>query len=145
MVWNNIIIGSNELHSVAKSYVNVVNDIDFFIKPTPPTNIIANETILTQYSIKQVIKVFGKKVKAVLWKELHQFHDHRVVGHKKTQDLSYEQRRRSLAYLMFLKLKSDEFTIKGRVCADGGGIRTGYLRDMRFFQTCPLRVSLYSV
>ena len=59
MVWNNLIVGSNELHSVAKSYIYVVNAIDYFAKPTPPTNIITNETILTQYSINQGLKVFG--------------------------------------------------------------------------------------
>ena len=57
---NNLNVGSNELHSVAKSYSNVVNAIAVFVKPTPPTNIITNETILTQYSIKQGLKVFGK-------------------------------------------------------------------------------------
>ena len=62
MGWNNLIVGSNEIHSVAKAYVNVVNAVTSFVKPTPPTNIITNGTILTQYSIKQVIKVFGKKV-----------------------------------------------------------------------------------
>ena len=49
------------IHSVAKAYVNVVNAITPFFKPTPPTNIIANNTILTQYSTKQVLKVFGNK------------------------------------------------------------------------------------
>ena len=38
---------------------------------------------------------------------------------KKPQDFIYEQRRRSLEYLMFLRLKIDEVTIKGRGCADG--------------------------
>ena len=66
MEWNNLIIGSNEIHSVAKSYINVVNAITFFVKPTPPTNIITNETILTQYNIKQVLKVFVKKVEAAV-------------------------------------------------------------------------------
>ena len=61
IVWNNLIVGSNELHSVEKSYINVVNDINSFVEPTPPTNIITNETIMTQYSIKQGLKVFGKK------------------------------------------------------------------------------------
>ena len=41
-----------------------------------------------------------------------------VVEPKKPQDLSYEQWRRSLAYLMFLKLKIYGFTIKGRGYAD---------------------------
>ena len=59
MGWNNLIVGSNELHSVAKAYVNVVNAIDSFVKPTPPTKIITNKTILTQYKIKQGLKVFG--------------------------------------------------------------------------------------
>ena len=48
MECNNLIVGSNELHSVTKAYVNIVNAIDTFFKPTPPTNIITNETILTQ-------------------------------------------------------------------------------------------------
>ena len=107
MGWNNLIVGSNEIHSVAKAYVNVVNAITSFIKLTPSTNIINNKTILTQYSIKQGLNVFGKKGGAAVQKELQQFHDHRVVEPNKPQDLSYEQRRSSLAYLMFLKLKSD--------------------------------------
>ena len=47
MGWNNLIVGSNEIQSDAKSYINVVNDITYFFKPTPPTNIITNNTILT--------------------------------------------------------------------------------------------------
>ena len=118
MGWNNLIVGSSELHSVAKAYINVVNAITSFVKLTPPTNIVTNETILTQYRIKQGLKVFGNKVEAAVRKELHQSHDIRVVEPKKPRDLSYEQRIRSLAYLMFLKLKSDEVKIKGRRCAD---------------------------
>ena len=53
MGWNNIIVGSNEIHSVSKAYINVVNSITAFVKPTLPTNIITNESILTQYSINQ--------------------------------------------------------------------------------------------
>ena len=66
MGWNNLIIGSNEIHSVTKAYVNVVNAITSFVKPTPPTNIITNETILTQYRIKQGLKVFGNKGEAAV-------------------------------------------------------------------------------
>ena len=89
MGWKNLIVGSNELHSVSKAYVNVVNDISSFVKPTPPTNIITNETILMKYSIKQGLKFLGKKVEATVREELHQFHDRRVVEPKKHQDLSY--------------------------------------------------------
>ena len=68
MGWNNLIVGSNEIHSVAKAYVNVVNAITSFVKTTPPTNIITNETILTQYSIKQGLKFFENKVEAAVRK-----------------------------------------------------------------------------
>ena len=68
MGWNNIIVVSNEIHSVAKAYVNVVNTITYFVKPTPPTNIITNETILTQYSIKLGLNEFGKKFEAAVKK-----------------------------------------------------------------------------
>ena len=115
---NGLIVGSNELHSVVEAYFNVLNDIYIFIKQTPTTNIIPNETILTQYSIKQGLKVFGKKGEAEVRKEPQQFHDLRVVKLKKPQDLSYEQRKRSLAYLIFMKLKSYDIIIKEIVCAD---------------------------
>ena len=48
--------------SVAKAYVNVVNDIANFFYPNPPTNIITNDTILKKYIINQRLKVFAKKV-----------------------------------------------------------------------------------
>ena len=50
---NNLIFGSHALHNIAKAYVNVINYITTFVEPNLPTNIITNETILTQYSIKQ--------------------------------------------------------------------------------------------
>ena len=51
MVWNNLIVGSNEIHSFVKEYGNVANAIATFFKPTPPTNIITNYNILNQYII----------------------------------------------------------------------------------------------
>ena len=80
MGWNNLIFWSNELHSVSKSYVNVVNAIYYFVKPTPPTNIITNETILTQCIIKQGLKVFVNKGEATVQKEIQQFHSYRVLN-----------------------------------------------------------------
>ena len=68
MGWSNLIVGSNELHSVAKSYVNAVNNISTFVKPMSPTKIITNENILMQYIIKQGIKVFVQKDEAALQK-----------------------------------------------------------------------------
>ena len=68
MGWKNLIVGSHSLHSVAMAYVNVINAISTFVDPNPPTNIITNETILTQYSIKQGLKAFGKKYEAAVLK-----------------------------------------------------------------------------
>ena len=114
MGWNNIIVVSNKLHIVAKSCANVVDYISNYVKPTPPTNIVTNDTILNQYIIKHGLKVFGNNGEAGVQKELQQFHDHIFVKPKNPQDLSYEQRISSLSYMIFLKLKSYKVTIKGR-------------------------------
>ena len=106
-------------YTVLQNPISMLLILFFFVKPTPPTKIITNETFLTKYSINQRLKVFGKKGEDSVRKELQTFHDRRVVETKKPQDLSYEQGRRSLAYLIFLKLNSNEVTIKGRGCADG--------------------------
>ena len=63
MIYSNMIVYSYALQSVAKSYVIIVKDISTFFEPIPRTNIITNETILKQYSIRQGIKVFGKKAR----------------------------------------------------------------------------------
>ena len=63
---NSLIVDSNELHSVTNAYIKVVNNIATFARPTPPTNIITNDTTMTQYSIKKGIGLFGKKVKAAV-------------------------------------------------------------------------------
>ena len=65
-----------------------------------------------KYVTKQVFKVFGKNGKATVKKELQHFHDCRVVEPKKHQCLRYEQRRRSLEYMMLMKMKIDEVNIK---------------------------------
>ena len=61
MGWINLLVGDLALQNVAKTYVNVFNSITTFVEPNPPTKIITNEVILTQYIIKKGIKVFEKK------------------------------------------------------------------------------------
>ena len=53
MGWNNLVVVSHALHNVVKAYVSVVKYIATFVDPTPPTNIIENETTLKQYSINR--------------------------------------------------------------------------------------------
>ena len=68
MVWINLIVVSHALHNVVKAYVNYVTSIATFLKPTPPTNIITNYTILTHCTFKQGLKVFVKKGEAAVQK-----------------------------------------------------------------------------
>ena len=54
-------------------YTVLENPITSFVKPTPPTNIVTNETITTQYNINQGLKVFGKKVRLQYKKKYSSF------------------------------------------------------------------------
>ena len=104
MVWNNLIFGSDELHSVAKAYINVVNAITSFVKPTPPNSIITNETILNQYSIKQGLKVFEKKGEAEVRKEVQQFHDWWCWFYKRSNSINYTVLQKPISMLLMLLL-----------------------------------------
>ena len=66
MRWSNLIVGFHALHSVAKDYVNAVNAIANIFEPILPTNIIKNMTIMNQSSIKQGLRVFGKRGEAAI-------------------------------------------------------------------------------
>ena len=68
MGWSNLIVGFHDLRNVAKAYINIVNAIITFVDPTPTTNIITNDTILTKYIIKQLLKGIIKKVEAAVRK-----------------------------------------------------------------------------
>ena len=68
----------------------------------------------TQYSNKQLLKCFGKKGETAVQKQLQQFHDRRVFDPNNPRDLTYEQQSKSLAYLIFLKLRNDKIAIKVR-------------------------------
>ena len=51
-------------------------------------------------------------------KEINHFHGNMVMGPKNIEEISFEENRTSLQYLMFLKQKRCG-KIKGRGCADG--------------------------
>jgi len=80
---------------------------------------IVNHTLLSQYTLKKGLQVFGKAGAHAVTKELQQLHDRGVLEPKHFNELTREQRVRALAYLMFLKQTRDDDTIKGRGCADG--------------------------
>ena len=89
MGWSNLIVGARALHNFFKAYAKIINAIFTFVEPTPSTNIITNYTILTQYSIKQVLQVFGKKLRLQRENNLQYFHDRIVVDPNKSRHLTY--------------------------------------------------------
>jgi hypothetical protein len=71
-----------------------------------------------QMSMKRGIKLFGDDGVKAVTEELKQLHDREVMKVKQRKDLTPEQRRDALAYLMFLKRKRCG-KYKARGCADG--------------------------
>jgi len=51
-------------------------------------------------------------------KELNQIHEQKALLPLRKEDMSYEQRKKALCYLMFLKEKHNGM-IKARGCVDG--------------------------
>jgi len=73
---------------------------------------------LTQYNLKQGLKIYGEAAAEAVIKEMKQLHDRKTITPRYAHELSIENKRRALAYLMFIKEKRCG-TIKGRGCADG--------------------------
>ena len=74
--------------------------------------------MMTQLNIKDGLKAFRNKGDEAILKEIKQLHKQQALIPRSINDLSYEERKRALRYLMFLKEKRDG-TIKARGCADG--------------------------
>ena len=71
-----------------------------------------------QMSMKRGIELFGEYGVATVWKEMQQLHDQKVMAARHSAELTPEQKKEVLAYLMFLKRKRCG-KIKGHWCADG--------------------------
>ena len=71
-----------------------------------------------QMSMKKQLKIFSEGGYAAMKKEMQQLHDQKVMQPINQKDLSQEQKKEALGYLMFLKKKRCG-TIKGQGCADG--------------------------
>jgi hypothetical protein len=81
-------------------------------------HVILQSIVMTQYNLRQGIKKFGMKGKAAVMEELQQLYDRDVMQPISKNDLSPEERKGALRYLMSLKEKRCR-KIKGRGCADG--------------------------
>ena len=75
-------------------------------------------TVLTQYTLKKGLQVFGPPGVEAVYKELQQLHERKVGEPRHATTLSPMQKKNALGYLMFLKQKRTG-QIKGRGCADG--------------------------
>ena len=73
--------------------------------------------VMTQHSVNKGLKVFGKAGVTAVLSELQQLHDRKVLE-PKGGELTKQQKRDALRYLMFLKQRRCG-RIKGRGCADG--------------------------
>ena len=71
-----------------------------------------------QMSMKKGLEMFGEGGYAAVKQEMQQLHDRKVMQPIRRKDLTPEQKREALGYLMFLKKKRCG-KIKGRGCADG--------------------------
>jgi hypothetical protein len=89
------------------------------------SHVILQSIIMMQHNLKQGIKKFGDKGKEAVLVELQQLYDSDVMAPINKYDLTPEERKGALQYLMFLKEKRCG-TIKGRGCADERSQR-GYM------------------
>ena len=74
--------------------------------------------VTEQFNVNKGLKVFKEKGEEAVLAELQQLHDRKVLNPKKWHELTYQQRKMALQYLMFLKEKRSG-KIKARGCADG--------------------------
>ena len=74
-------------------------------------------TVLTQYTLKKGLQVFGPPGVEAVYKVLQQLHERKVGEPRDTSMLSPMQKKNALGYLMFLKQKQTGQK-KGRGCAD---------------------------
>ena len=81
-------------------------------------NEVLRHTVLTQYTLKKGLQVFGPPGVEAVYKELQQLHERGVGEPRDAATLSPTQKRNALGYLMILKQKRTG-QIKGRGCADG--------------------------
>ena len=81
-----------------------------------------------QMSLKAGLRTFGKDGEIAVEKEMRQLHDRGVMIPVHKKNLTPDQRREALAYLMFLKRKRCG-KVKGRGCADGRKQRACITRE----------------
>ena len=114
-------------------YCNVAAAIDQY------NNIQASQ-VTPQYGVKRGLKEFGEAGVEAVMKELKQLDEREVISPCHRSEMTEEEIKRALPYLMFLKRKRCG-KIKGRGCADGRGQRDYISKEEASSPT----VSLYAM
>ena len=83
---------------------------------------------LTQHNLKKGLQICGEAAADAVVKEMKQLHDRKTIRPRYSKDLSLDDKRKALGYLMFIKEKRCG-TIKGRGCADGRKQRLHKTKD----------------
>jgi hypothetical protein len=81
-------------------------------------NVVMGLAMAQQYHVNKGLKVFGDEGRQAVMKEMKQLDELEVISPRNWSELTAEQRRTALPYLMFLTEKRDG-TKKARGCADG--------------------------
>ena len=109
-------VGYLNAHVKKISHLNVLRTIAKFHKPDIEKNLVTHY-LLSQYGMKKGIKMFDECGVRAVHKELDQLLYRKLIQPRLHRELTSEQKRRSLSYLIFIKEKRD-LSIRGRRCAD---------------------------
>jgi hypothetical protein len=74
--------------------------------------------MMMQLNVQEGLKAYGKKGDEAIMKEIAQLHTRKALLPCNRNGMTYDERKKALRYLMFLKEKRDR-SIKARGCADG--------------------------
>ena len=100
---------NNETNDPSESSSDKTNDV---------TKLAEYMFLTEQMGWRKGLTIFKEKGESAIGKELQQIHDMEGFQPKHWHELTEEQRKKALRYLMYLKEKRDG-KIKGRGCADG--------------------------
>ena len=87
------------------------NTVQFTLAPSDEQSIVLPKThahvMMTQLNIKDGLKAYGNKGDEAILKEVKQLHIRQAFMPRNRNDLSYEERKKALRYLMFLTEKRE--------------------------------------
>ena len=74
--------------------------------------------MVEHYSMKKGIDLFGDRVETAVTKELKEMNNMNIYKRKHAHELTYQERKNTLALLLFITVKRDG-TIRARLVGDG--------------------------